>query len=65
MMTDPTAFSAEEKGNMVEAYDYLGNYYLYKVKDTAKATDYYTKAHGLDPTDKVSSDFFKRKPGAK
>jgi tetratricopeptide (TPR) repeat protein len=65
MMTDPTAFSAEEKGYMVEAYDYLGNYYLYKEKDTAKATDYFTKAHGLDPTDKISSDFFKKKPGVK
>jgi Tfp pilus assembly protein PilF len=65
VMTDPTAFSADEKASVVEANDYLGNYYLYKVKDTAKATDYYTKAHTLDPTDKVSSDFFKRKPGAK
>jgi len=65
MMTDPTAFSADEKASMVEAYDYLGNYYFYKEKDMAKATDFYTKAHGLDPTDKVSSDFFKRKPGTK
>jgi tetratricopeptide (TPR) repeat protein len=65
VMTDPSAFTPDEKASVVEANDYLGNYYLYKVKDTAKATDYYTKAHTLDPTDKVSSDFFKRKPGAK
>jgi hypothetical protein len=43
----------------------MGNYYFYKEKDVAKATDYYTKAHNVDPTDKISSDFLKRKSGAK
>ncbi|MBS1528833.1 MAG: tetratricopeptide repeat protein [Bacteroidetes bacterium] len=65
MMTDPSQFTADDKKNYVEACDYLGNYYYYKEKDVAKATDYYTKAHNVDPTDKISSDFLKRKPGAK
>jgi len=65
MMTDPSAFTADDKTNYVEACDYLGNYYFYKEKDIAKATDYYTKAHTVDPTDKISSDFFKKKPGVK
>ncbi|MGZ3778760.1 MAG: tetratricopeptide repeat protein, partial [Mucilaginibacter sp.] len=65
VMTDPTAFTAQEKSSVVEANDYLGTYYLYKMKDNAKATDYFTKAHTLDPTDKQSTDFFKKKPGAR
>jgi tetratricopeptide (TPR) repeat protein len=65
MMTDPSSFTADDKTNYVEACDYLGNYYFFKEKDVAKATDYFTKAHTVDPTDKISSDFLKRKPGAK
>jgi tetratricopeptide (TPR) repeat protein len=65
MMTDPSAFSAEEKASVVEANDYLGTYYLYKEKDEAKAAEYFTKAKALDPTDKQANDFFKRKGGSK
>jgi tetratricopeptide (TPR) repeat protein len=65
MMTDPSAFTADDKTNYVEACDYLGAYYYFKEKDTAKATDYYTKAHAVDPNDKQAADFLKRKPGTK
>ena len=65
VMTDPTAFSAEEKASVVEANDYLGTYYLYKEKNETKAAEYFTKAKALDPTDKQANDFFKRKGGAK
>lgn len=65
MMTDPTQFTDDDKRNYVEACDYLGAYYFYKEKDIAKATDYYTKAHTVDPNDKQAADFLKRKPGTK
>jgi len=53
------------KGNMIEAYDYLGAYYEFKEKDDAKAGDYYGKAKDLDPANKAALDYFKRKGGAK
>jgi len=65
VMTDPTAFSAQEKASVIEANDYLGTYYLYKEKNEAKASEYFTKAKALDPNDKQANDFFKRKGGAK
>lgn len=41
----------DTKGNLVDAYVYLGNYAEFKDKDHAKALDYFNKAKELDPTE--------------
>ncbi len=41
----------ETKGNLIDAYVYLGNYAEFKDKDHAKALDYFNKAKDLDPTE--------------
>ncbi|HTD98405.1 MAG TPA: hypothetical protein VK668_03930 [Mucilaginibacter sp.] len=53
------------KGQVAEAYDYLGAYYEFKEKDEAKAAENYGKARETDPTNKQALDYFKRKGGAK
>ncbi len=53
-----------DKKPLAEAYAYLGNYYQFKEKDAAKATDNFTKARDLDPTNKSVQSFFSRKPAA-
>lgn len=55
----------KDKPGLIEAYDYLGTYYLYKEKDEAKASENFGKARDLDPTNKQALDYFKRKGGAK
>ncbi|TWR29748.1 hypothetical protein FPZ43_07775 [Mucilaginibacter pallidiroseus] len=52
------------KRELAEAYIYLGNLAMYKEKDEAKATENYTKARELDPTNKQVAAFFSRKGGA-
>lgn len=59
-----TPFTDSEKSEMVNAYDYLGSYYEYKVKDEGKAAENFGKARDIDPTNKTALDYFKRK-GAK
>lgn len=52
------------KKGLSEAYVYLGNYAAYKEKDNAKATENFTKAKELDPTNKQVLAFFSKKGGA-
>ena len=53
---NPTKF----KDNLVESYQYLGVYYLEKMKDKAKAKEYLEKALELDPNDQNTIDFLKQ-----
>jgi tetratricopeptide (TPR) repeat protein len=53
------------KTNLIEAYDYLGNYADLKEKDDAKAAENFNKAKELDPTNRQALDYFKRKGGGK
>lgn len=55
----------QEKDQLTEAYDYLGNYYEYKEKDDAKAAENFGKARDIDPANKAALDYFKRKGGGK
>lgn len=55
------ALTADDKKNLVTAYDYMGTYYEYKEKDAAKATDNYNKALAIDPTNQQALDYQKRK----
>ncbi|PJJ83741.1 tetratricopeptide repeat protein [Mucilaginibacter auburnensis] len=59
------ASEARLKNALVEAYDYMGNYYGYKEKDDVKATEYFNKAKELKPDDAVADAYFKQKAGAK
>jgi Tfp pilus assembly protein PilF len=52
----PTLTDSDKK-LLASAYDYLGRYYAYQVKDDAKATDNYTKAAADDPTDQEAAAF--------
>ena len=54
-----------DKRGLVEAYDYLGGYYANAVKDDVKATEYFTKAKGIDPADKQAEYYFSQKAGSK
>jgi tetratricopeptide (TPR) repeat protein len=53
------------KTNLIEAYDYLGNYADLKEKDDAKAAENFNKAKELDPNNRQALDYFKRKGGGK
>lgn len=53
------------KTNLIEAYDYLGNYAELKEKDDAKAAENFNKAKELDPNNRQALDYFKRKGGGK
>jgi tetratricopeptide (TPR) repeat protein len=55
--------SDQDKTQLTEAYDYLGTYYEFKEKDDAKASENFSKAKEIDPTNKQALDYFKRKPG--
>ena len=57
-LAEPTA--ASHKDNMIESYQYLGVYYLEKVKDKAKAKEYLQKALELDPNDPNTIEFLKQ-----
>jgi tetratricopeptide (TPR) repeat protein len=57
--------SDDIKGNMVDAYVYLGNYAEFKDKDHAKALDYFNKAKDLDPTDARVTYYFQTSGKAK
>lgn len=52
------------KKDLAEAYAYLGTFAEFKEKDNAKATDYFTKARDMDPTNKQVVNFFSKKGGA-
>ena len=56
----PTLTDGDKK-NLAIAYDYLGTYYEYKVKDPAQASDNYSKALANDPTNAQALDYMKRK----
>lgn len=56
----PTIADADKK-NLAIAYDYLGTYYQYKVKDMAQASDNFSKALANDPTNAQALEFMKRK----
>lgn len=47
-----TTLDDQTKRSMIEAYLYLFRYYQFVAKDPAKATDAYTKAKEIDPTNK-------------
>lgn len=54
-----------DKKPLASAYAYLGTYYQYKEKDTAKATENFTKARELDPNNKQAQAFFAKGAPAK
>jgi tetratricopeptide (TPR) repeat protein len=56
----PTLTDGDKK-NLAIAYDYLGTYYEYKMKDMAQASDNYSKALVNDPTNAQALEFMKRK----
>ncbi len=56
-----TPSTDQVKSNLVEAYDYLGRYYEFKVKDDTKAADSYSKALAITPTDPQALDYQARK----
>jgi len=64
IMTATPPTDEKAKRDLAEAYIYLGNIYQYKEKDDAKATENFTKAKELDPTNKQVASFFSRKGGA-
>lgn len=45
--TPPVALTAADKKNLVEAYSYIGGYFI--TKDKAKAKDYFNRALAIDP----------------
>nr|WP_249665309.1 hypothetical protein [Mucilaginibacter sp. Bleaf8] len=53
-----------DKRNLGEAYAYLGTYYQFTQKDPAKATENFTKARELDPSNSVVQRFFTPKKAA-
>ena len=55
----------KNKTYLTDAYVYLGLYAQNKDKDEAKATDYFTKAKELDPTNAQVVYFFAKKGGGK
>ncbi|HET9487494.1 MAG TPA: tetratricopeptide repeat protein [Chryseosolibacter sp.] len=47
----------KEKKNIIEAYDYLGQYALYHKKDIPQATSYFQKILQLDPNNTRANEF--------
>jgi len=47
----------KEKKNVIEAYDYLGQYALYHKKDIPQATSYFQKILQLDPNNTRAKEF--------
>jgi tetratricopeptide (TPR) repeat protein len=64
LTTAKGAVADADKKPLAEAYAYLGNYYQFKEKDAAKATENFTKARELDPTNRSVQSFFSKKPAA-
>ncbi|GAB2696258.1 hypothetical protein GCM10027037_20200 [Mucilaginibacter koreensis] len=64
LTTAKGAVADADKKPLAEAYAYLGNYYQYKEKDAAKASENFTKARDLDPTNRSVQSFFSKKPAA-
>ena len=56
--------SLKNKDGLLNAYDYLGYYYV-STKDFDKATYYYKKTQELDPNDTKASSFFKNQKALK
>jgi lipoprotein NlpI len=52
----------KNKKDLVDAYDYLGMYYLHKSANEkeglAKATEYFKKVQQLDPSNERAKNFF-------
>ena len=53
------AAGTKYKDNLIEAYDYVGAYYLIKEKDKVKAKETFNKALELDPNDENALEFLK------
>ncbi|MDN3550312.1 tetratricopeptide repeat protein [Mucilaginibacter aquaedulcis] len=64
LITAKGAADDKVKKSLAEAYVYLGNYYTFKEKDAAKATESYTKARDNDPTNKQVQAYFAKQGGA-
>lgn len=47
----------KEKRNIIEAYDYLGQYALHHKDNIAEATSYFKKILELDPKNERAQDF--------
>lgn len=47
----------KEKRNLIDAYDYLGQYALHKKDNVAEATKYFQKILELDPANQRAKDF--------
>jgi tetratricopeptide (TPR) repeat protein len=54
--------TAANKFNVIEAYEYLGYYYL-KKKENAKAKECFTIVKEIDPNNQKAKDFFKSPEG--
>lgn len=65
LMTATPPTDDQSKRGLAEAYVYFGNYYQFKEKDDAKATENFTKAREVDPANKQAAAFFARKSGGK
>lgn len=65
LMTATPPADDQSKRALAEAYVYLGNYYQYKEKDEAKATESFTKAKEADPANKQAAAYFAKKSGGK
>ena len=63
-MKEQNQLHSEVKNNVIEAYEYLGYYYVVQ-KDNAKATEYFNMLKEIDPTNKKATDFFKKPAGGK
>ena len=57
-LAEPNA--AKFKDNLIESYQYLGVYYISKLKDKEKAKLYLNKALELDPNNQDTIDFLKQ-----
>jgi len=57
-LTEASGINDSNKGHMLDAYIYLGNYAEFKDKDHTKALDYFTKAKAIDPTDARVTYYF-------
>ncbi|MFI5158640.1 MAG: hypothetical protein ACHQF4_07220, partial [Sphingobacteriales bacterium] len=61
IVTSKATLTPSDKKGLAAAYDYLGRYDEYKLKDEAQASDNYSKALLNDPTDTEALDYMKRK----
>lgn len=61
IVTSKATLTPSDKKGLAAAYDYLGRYDEYKLKDEAQASDNYSKALVNDPTDSEALEYMKRK----